>query len=236
MEEKPLPKLQLTWKASGEKNFRQTYGKGSRSTTKREKKKVQALQAEAKKSLSIQDVWKRAAELGLGKKDKDSNTEKESLLAVSTPLVSLRRGYLFQTGEMSPEMSRDRALNDLNHLLSHPTKQIEKYGQVLPPNSNFLRRHDMVLGLLCIQKRKANYPRKTGRQFATIVANVDDWGESTAQSLIRWKKSWIKDRIIPQSEAGKHKHNFSWMEDEDLILDIWAFTKASKDGSIINHL
>lgn len=231
--ETPLLKLLLTWKASGEDNFRQAYGKGSRSTTKREKKRVKALQEEAKKSLSIQDMWKRAAERG---SEKGSTTEKELPVAVSTPLVSLKWGYLSLTDEVSPEISRDLALSDLNHLLSHSSKQVEKYRQVFYPNTNFLWRHEMVLGLLCIQKRRANYKGKTRHQLATIVANVDDWGESTAQSLIRWEKSWVKDRMIPESKAGKHQHNFSWMEDEDLILDLWAFTKESKNGSIINHL
>lgn len=84
----------LTWKDTAEKSLRQTYGKGSRSTTKRERKKARELQEEAKKSRPIQDVWKREVELGLGAKNKESHgelekEEEDSSSAVSTPLISL---------------------------------------------------------------------------------------------------------------------------------------------------
>lgn len=67
--ESPRKLPTLAWNNSGEKYFRQTYGKGSRSTTKRERKKARGLEVEAKKSLPIHDVWKRQVELGLGKQN-----------------------------------------------------------------------------------------------------------------------------------------------------------------------
>lgn len=232
-EKKSLPKLRdtLVWNDSGDKQFRQTHGKGSRSTTKRQKKKTREWEMEAKKSLSIVDVWKRAAELGLEKKHIEKGGEESLSAVVSTPLIGLRRGY---TDKVNSTLNHELAVKELERLLSLKTEQIKKYGQELLPNSNFLRRHEMVLGLLRIEKRKANFPGKNHRQLATIVANVEDWGESTARSLIQWKKSWIKDRIIPVSKAGKHTHTFSWMEDEDLILDIGIFTKQSGEGLIHN--
>lgn len=54
-------RLQLAWKnlIEPEKIFCQMYKKGSRSTTKRERKKAQELQEEVKKSLLLQDFYKR---------------------------------------------------------------------------------------------------------------------------------------------------------------------------------
>lgn len=158
----------------------------------------------------------------------------ESSAAVSRSLDSVGQGYSIEKEQtLTHDHDRDSALEDLEYLLSHKTEQLKKYGQVLSLNSNFLQRHEMVLGLLRIQKHKKKYPGIDCRGLATIVANVDDWGESTDRSMIQWKNSWVQSRVIPESQAGKNTHTFSWMDDEDLILDIRVFTKKSRESMII---
>lgn len=198
---------------------------GSKSTIKRIKRKVRDIWTEAKKSLLIQGVFKRQVDLGLG-----LNTE--SLLTVSRSLNSVKQGYSIKE-EQNLTDDCENALEDLEYLLLHKTEQLKNYGQILSPNSNFLRRYKMVLGLLCIQKHKEKYSGIDCRGLATIVINIDDWGESTGRSMIQWENFWVQGWTIPESQAGKNAHTFSWMDNKDLILDIGVFIKKSGEGMII---
>ena len=157
-------------KDSGQKStIRQSYGLGSKSTTTRKNNLAKGVRVEAKKSLSIQDVFKRQIDLRLSQRTEG----KESSLAVSISLDSVRRGFSSEKEKISAK-DREIALKDFERLLSLKTEQVKKYGQVLSPNSNFLRRHEMVLRLLRIQKHKEKYLKKNRRSLATVVANVDN--------------------------------------------------------------
>ena len=56
---------QLQWNRDAGKGLRGAYGSGSRSTHKRERKKVEALESEAKKSCNIVALFNRQRELNL---------------------------------------------------------------------------------------------------------------------------------------------------------------------------
>jgi hypothetical protein len=52
------------------------------------------------------------------------------------------------------------------------------------------------------------------------------------RKIVQWEKSWIKDRTIPESKAGKHKHNISWMDDEGLLSAVQEFIKSQGESQL----
>ncbi|KAA8892550.1 hypothetical protein FN846DRAFT_915304 [Sphaerosporella brunnea] len=40
----------------------------------------------------------------------------------------------------------------------------------------------------------------------------------TARKIVQWSNSWIEDRSIPEGSAGKHRHTFSWLDDEGVLI------------------
>ena len=84
-------------------------------------------------------------------------------------------------------------LEDLERLLSHKTEEIEKYGQILPPDSKLVSYNDMRLFWDCFVFKNMGkfFPKPNRRGLATIVANVEYWGESTGRSLVQWENSRV---------------------------------------------
>lgn len=44
------------------------------------------------------------------------------------------------------------------------------------------------------------------------------------RKIIQWERSWIKERVIPNTKAGNKKGDLSQMENKDLVFSIkdWA--------------
>lgn len=123
---------------------------------------------------------------------------------ISRSLSNVKQGYTCEEEHSVQNHASELALDHVERLLSLMTEQIKRFGQALPFASN------LVLGLLRIQKHRGKYPKLDRRGLATIVANVDDWGESAGPSMIHTMRNfWIKNRIIPESKSGKHVHKFS---------------------------
>ena len=40
----------------------------------------------------------------------------------------------------------------------------------------------------------------------------------------------MKSRTIPGTKTGTHKHNLSWMKDEDLVLSIKEWSKKTEES------
>jgi hypothetical protein len=64
------------------------------------------------------------------------------------------------------------------------------------------------------------------------VARSCGKGGHTVRKIVQWEKSWIKDRTIPESKAGKHKHNISWMDDEGLLSAVQEFIKSQGESQL----
>lgn len=50
---------------------------------------------------------------------------------------------------------------------------------------------------------------------------------------MKWERSWIEKRFIPETQAGKNKHIFSWMENKKLITDACTYIKAQDDSKCL---
>ena len=85
-----------------------------------------------------------------------------------------------------------------------------------------------------MQARKLEKPKlfqgKLRRDLAITVAHSHNARGGTARQIVRWERSWVENRVIPETQAGKNKHTFSWMEDEELITDVRTYIKAQGDS------
>ena len=74
-----------------------------------------------------------------------------------------------------------------------------------------------------LNKEKDN-PHLNRRQLAQVVAQSFNKRSYTGRRIVQRERSWVKDRVIPNTKAGNQKGDLSWMDDEDLVLSIkdWA--------------
>ena len=120
------------------------------------------------------------------------------------------------------EIKKDREIASakLDKLLKLPTVQKMEYGAVLDPCNSFHLRHRMVQSFLWIIQKRDQFPGTTERQLAYMVARSFNRGNHTSKKIIQWTNSWVNKGIIPKTQSGQHKHNFSWMDDEDVELAV----------------
>ena len=108
------------------------------------------------------------------------------------------------------------SLEILNRLLNFVTEQKKKYEYRLAPQSNFYQRHLMVKDFLAIQKRRT--PGQTCRHLALSVAATFNRRQTTARNIIRWERSWVEKKKIPESLYGGWYAE--WMDNENLKMAI----------------
>ncbi len=129
---------------------------------------------------------------------------------------------------------RKKAGTDLNNLLRLKTQQKKKYGYVLSSKPNLLRQHLLVQAFFNLQALKFEKPEKfhgkTRRDLATMVANTHGARGGTVRNIVKWEKAWVQHRVIPETQAGKHKHKFSWMDDEELMFEAQGYIKSQGDS------
>jgi hypothetical protein len=92
----------------------------------------------------------------------------------------------------------------------------------------------MVQSFLWLQLRRDRFPGKTQRELACVTAHSFNRGLHTARMIIKWTKSWIRDQEIPDTHAGRHKHNFTWMDDEDGVFAVRSFIREQGDSEYTN--
>lgn len=51
-----------------------------------------------------------------------------------------------------------------------------------------------------------------------------------AQQIVKWECFWVENRVIPKIQAGKNKHIFFSIGDEELIIDVCTYIKAQNDS------
>lgn len=44
--------------------------------------------------------------------------------------------------------------------------------------------------------------------------------------IVRWERSWVENKVIPEIQARKNKYTISLIEDEELITDVCTYIKA----------
>lgn len=88
-----VPPAEIKWNADGDQKFRGTYGKGSRSSLKRQKKSARELAKEASKSYNIGELWQRNRDLGLtSSANAQRGLGQNPLPAPICPLAEIPRG------------------------------------------------------------------------------------------------------------------------------------------------
>ena len=213
----------LKWTNSAGASLRVTYTGESRMTEWRKQRRQNELRQEASKSLSIAALFQRQKDLNLSMKHRECS---EAINV--TPISKLERGKPPSLTEK--QEVRHKALQDLKRLLELKTEQIKKYGRVLSTSSCFYRRHLMVMSFFWIQERRKEFPNIDRRGLAKIVASTNRKGSYTGTKIIQWERSWIKDRIIPDTKAGKHNHCVSWMDDEGVLIAVRDFARSQGEG------
>ena len=215
---------QLRWKQDAGKSLRGAYGSGSRSTHKRERKKAEALECEAKKSCNIVALFQRQRELNLHSPTVQDNPM-PTLPIQSTPGPVVPRG-----GSTPPKKEELRAaLEDLKNLLRRVSDQEKKYGERLNINGNFYLRHAMVRQFLELQL--AEHTVGTRRDRAFSVAQGAGKGFAVGRRIVQWEKSWVDNRVIPRRASGGGRS--SWMNDDDIAQSVRYFARQEGDSKLV---
>jgi len=209
----------LECKEGGEESLKRPYGlvssKPSRSTVKRQRRHQRELEHAASNTYKIADLFKRQQDLGMYIKNEKQCTK------VSPAKKTREKGQ--------EERTRQLAQEDMEKLLNSKKAQIKKYGHLLFPRSDFYRRHCMVRSFLYVQMQKSNLSLKK-REMAEMVAPTYNRRGYTAKKLLKWVKSWVEYRNIPESKAGKHRACASLLEDEGVHCAIRDFAKTQGEG------
>ena len=196
----------IRWKEGVGQSLKRPYGSGSESTAKRRRRHQRELTQEASSCLNIVALFKRQQDLGLG-------------IPVANEPIS-------QEMQRDTRESNRKAMEDIERLIRLKTEQIQKYGRVFSPGTDFYRRHCMVKNFLCLQKQHEDVSGKTRREIAETVAATFGRRQHTAKKLDKWAKEWVLKRVIPESKAGKHKARLSWLNDEGILCAIQDFTRS----------
>jgi hypothetical protein len=223
----PIPQsgITLRWNNEAGKNIRGMPGTGSKSTEIRVRRHQLELEKAASQSYSIIGLFERQRSLGLSMGAEEDGTR-------TVPLTDIERGKA-KTSVMprrTREDARHEALKDLKRFLGLQGEQKKKYGKLLKQGKNFHRRHLMVESFLMLQQRKHEFQDCSRRGLAAIVAKNYGRGTHSGLKIVRWEKSWVEHRTIPESKAGKHKHDISWMNDEEVLLAVQQFVKSQGEG------
>jgi hypothetical protein len=199
------------------------WGNGSTSTQKRARRAQIELKLAASQSYSIAHLFRRQQLYQDDAQDTSLDTlgEKDVPRACSPPCTQDRISNL---------EAQKTAASELDRLLLLSTEQRKKYGSVLDPRSSFYLRHRMVQSFLWLQLRRSQFLGKTQRELACVTAHSFRRGYHTGKMIIKWTKSWIRNRKIPTTTAGRHKHNFTWMDDEDVVLAVRGFIQEQGES------
>jgi hypothetical protein len=213
--------MPINWKNNADNSLRGLWGSGSKSTQKRAHRTQRQLKLAASQSYSIAGLFERQQLRQLSTKDipSDIHRDKEVPRACSPP-----------PARNSLEEAQKTAAAELDRLLELPTEQKRKYGSVIDPRSSFYLRHRMVQSFLWLQLRRHQFLGKTQRELAYITAHSFKRGFHTGKMIISWAKSWIHERKIPNTNAGRNKHNFTWMDDEELVFAVRGFIRQQGES------
>ena len=90
-----------------------------------------------------------------------------------------------------------------------------------------LERYFQVLQFMNWQLKCPDLARKTA-----AINTAIGWGRSkhTAESIIRWEKSWIKTRTIILSQRGKHAKSQSMLNDEGTLMVVREYIEGAGES------
>ena len=246
---------EIRWNKEGENKLRGAYGKGSISSLRRQKLATQKLEKEASNTYSIKALWQRNRDLGFNSQANTPSRPGESLQSqpsdddsrANTPSRP-GKSSKSQPGDdvnqlyplsrvpsgVSPSLSeqellriqRIEALKDLSRLIDLVTEQENKYGSRLSPYNDVYRRHIMVQQFL--QTQLKSQPSQTRRALSLTIARGFGKGHVTGRNIMRWERSWVEKRIIPERK-GRDDY-FSWMDDEELRESMRDFARRQGDS------
>ncbi len=217
----PQSGITLHWNDEAGNYIRGIPRTGSKRTEMRVRQRRLELEKAASQSYSIVGLFERQRSLGLSIGAEDGTR--------AVPLKDIERGKSVIASRTKEEI-RHEALHDLKRFLGLKGEQKRRYGKPLKPGTDFHRRHLLVSSFLMLQQRKHEFPDSSRRGLAAIAAKSYGKGTHTGLNVVRWERSWIEHRTIPESKAGKHKHNISWMEDEEVLLAVQQFVKSQGEG------
>ena len=78
--------------------------------------------------------------------------------------------------------------------------------------------------------KQDQFPDKTQRQLACTTALSFNRGSHTGRKIVQWTNSWVNEGVIPRTHSGRHKHNFSWMDDEEVELAVREFIRQQGES------
>jgi hypothetical protein len=221
---KSAPTPELRWNDEAGKDIPGIRGAGSYRTWKRGRQRQRELAKAASQSFSIVGLFERQRSLQLSMPAQDGTC--------ATPLNDIEHGIpeVPVINFQSKENARDEALEDLKQLLRLKREQMKKYGKLLTPRTDFHRRHLMVESFLMLQQQKHESEDCGRKELSVMIANAYGRGAHSGGKIVQWERSWMEHRTIPESKAGRHRQEISWMNDEEVLLAVQQFVRNQGEG------
>lgn len=118
----------------------------------------------------------------------------------------------------------DVAMNDLKGLLQ------SRSGKKLTGQNK--QRHETVLVFLQLQHSRRGAPLEDTRRatLANIASRSSGKGAWFAKQIVKWAKSWLASRTIPEGKIGCKSNVKSWLKDEGLLLYVREWLGKEKNG------
>lgn len=103
-------------------------------------------------------------------------------------------------------------------------------------NMQSRQRHECVLSFLHLQYSKKGAPLEDTRRatLSRLASKMQNKGSWFAKQIIKWERSWIASRMIPEGEQGCKGNLTTWLRDEGLLLYVREWIKAEKDRKSTN--
>lgn len=93
------------------------------------------------------------------------------------------------------------------------------------------QRHECVLGFLNLQYSTKGAPLEDTRRatLSLLASKTSGKGTWFAKQIVKWEKSWIASRVIPEGQKGSKGNLQSWLRDEGLLIFVREWIHKEKE-------
>ncbi|KAF8055963.1 hypothetical protein FPV67DRAFT_1384425, partial [Lyophyllum atratum] len=114
----------------------------------------------------------------------------------------------------------DNALSDVQKLLKSKKTKFEG-----GPSGLQAYRTLAIQSLLRMSIKNGRLPLDASQRAAESHGFAAKWG---GRNLLRWTKDWIRERILPQSQKGRHGKVYSVLDDPAIRAELRSYVRSHK--------
>lgn len=99
-------------------------------------------------------------------------------------------------------------------------------------NRQTKQRHESVLSFLNLQYSQKGTPIEDVRRgtLASMASKMSGKGGWFAKQIVKWEKSWIASRTIPEGKQGCKANLSTWLRDEGLQIFVRSWIGKERNS------